>query len=115
MQKGQQVWVFSPGLIETFQKRFFNVVCTNLEKGVAYTYFFHHSNDLHWGIFHKQLRENHVSFKLEHLKGFVLPDESFRTKDPNLFECIYDAGSEESFRVFRTSREVQDEHMYREE
>lgn len=116
MKQGEpkHVWVFSPGLIETFQKDFFKVVCDNLQQGVSYTYFFHYANALHWGIFLQELLRGGLN-PGEHLKGFVLTDESFRSRDANLFECIYDAQSDGSFKVFRTSREVKGEFLYREE
>jgi transcriptional regulator with XRE-family HTH domain len=113
MQAGQHVWIFSRGLIETFQESFFSVVCKNLSKGVSYTYFFHYSNALDWVKLLDKLRAYSLPSGL--LRGFVLPDESFRSKDVNLFECIYDAESKELFRVFRTSREVKGEYLYREE
>jgi transcriptional regulator with XRE-family HTH domain len=116
MQSGRHVWVFSRGLIETFQESFFTVVCRNLTRKVAYTYFFHHSNALDWvKLIEKLSAQPNVLSTLELLKGFVLPDESFRSKDLNLFECIYDAESKDSFQVFRTSREVEGEYHYREE
>jgi len=115
MERGQQVWVFCPGLIEIFQKKFFNVVCRNLGKGVSYTYFIHRNNHLHWGMLHNQLQQNKVLSKPEQLNGFVLSEESFRSEDLNFFECIYRAESDQLFRVFRTSREIQDDYMYREE
>jgi transcriptional regulator with XRE-family HTH domain len=112
--KGQSIWVFCRGLLETSFLDFYETVRQNLGKGVAYTYFLHRENDVDFIKLKRMLERDNLRFKNLRCSGILLPDAAFQFRDPGFFECAYNAEDRKDVRVFRTSLETEGAHRYRE-
>jgi transcriptional regulator with XRE-family HTH domain len=112
--KGQDVWVFCRGLLETSFLDFYHTVRENLRKGVTYTYFLHPENDVDFIKLKRMLERDQMRLKDVRCSGILVPEAAFQFRDPAFFECVYNAGDKKHLRVFRTSLETQGEHRYRE-